>query len=311
MTRSELAAAVAGADVRIRGGIVRTPLEFSPILSRETQTTVLIKWECDQRTGSFKLRGALNAVLSMPAAVRRSGIISASTGNHGLAMTLAARLAGAPLILYVPRTITPVKRARLRRAGADLVIDGDSCEVAEGLARRAAAASGMIYVSPYNDPAVIAGQGTVGLEILAAARDAAAVLVPIGGGGLAAGIAGIMKAQAAGIQVWGVEPRHSAFMQASLASGRLVKIKEKSTLADAVAGGIESGSITFPLCRRYLRGIITVSERTLAAALTDLSRIHGRSVEGAGALALAALRTEKKRFRGRTVVLVVSGRNAG
>ena len=310
MARSEFAAAVERADARIQGGIVRTPLEFSPILSREMQATVLIKWECDQRTGSFKLRGALNAVLSLAEAVRRSGIISASTGNHGLAMTRAARLVGAPLTLYVPRTTSTAKQVRLRQVGADLVIDGDSCEAAEALARQAAVAWGKTYVSPYNDSAVIAGQGTVGLEILAAARDADAVLVPVGGGGLAAGIAGYIKGKAAGIKVWGVEPRHSAFMRASLAAGRLVEIKEKPTLADAVAGGIEPGSITFPLCRRYLRGIISVSERMLAEALTTLTRIHGRSVEGAGALALAALGTEKRRFRGQTVVLVVSGRNA-
>ncbi|MCX6561651.1 MAG: pyridoxal-phosphate dependent enzyme [Candidatus Aminicenantes bacterium] len=310
MTNREYAASVERADERIRNGILRTPLEFAPGLSRAAEARVFIKWECDQQTGSFKLRGALNALRSLTAAERGRGVLSASTGNHGLAMLHAAGLEKIRLTLFVPLTIAAVKRDKLRAAGADLVIAGATCEQSEIMARAEAARSGRVYVSPYNDARVVAGQGTVGLEIGAALPDLGDVLVPVGGGGLAAGIGAALAARLPMVRVWGVEPAHSAFMAASLTAGRLVEIAEKPTLADAVAGGIEPGSITFDLCRRCLSGIITVSERTLRAARLCMERLHGRPVEGAGALALAGLRTRLDVFRGRTVVLVVSGRNA-
>ncbi len=167
---------------------------------------------------------------------------------------------GVRLTLFVPLSIAAVKRDKLRASGADLVIAGPTCEQSEIMARAEAASSGRVYVSPYNDARVVAGQGTVGLEIAAALPDIEDVLVPVGGGGLAAGIAGAVKAAAPATRVWGVEPIHSAFLSASLRAGRLVEFAEKPTLADAVAGGIEPGSITFELCRHRLDGILTVTE---------------------------------------------------
>ena len=310
MTNAEFAAGVERAYRRIRADIVRTPLAHSPALSRASGTDVFVKWECDQRTGSFKLRGAFNALRALPAARRRAGIVSASTGNHGLAMSEACRTLGLRLELHVPATITLVKKRKLASSGADVIVDGDSCEAAEAGARAAADAGRRVFISPYNDIDVIFGQGTIGLEILEDVSDAAAVLVPVGGGGLAAGIAGYLRARAHEVEVWGVEPANSAFLRASFAAGRLVEIEEKPTLADAVAGGIEPGSITFGLCRRALAGLVAVSERSIRKALDAIAGAHGRTIEGAGALPLAGLITERRRFRGRKIVLVVSGRNA-
>ncbi|MDD8025719.1 MAG: pyridoxal-phosphate dependent enzyme [Acidobacteriota bacterium] len=310
MISPDIAPAVLRADERIRDAILRTPLEPVPALGRAAKARVFIKWECDQRTGSFKLRGALNALRSLNAAERGRGVVSASTGNHGLAMIHAAHREGVRLMLFVPLSIAPGKRDKLRAAGADLVIAGASCEQAERMARAEAAAAGRIYISPYNDLRVVAGQGTIGLEIAAAACDADDVLVPVGGGGLAAGIGGVLKALRPKARVWGVEPARSAFMAASFAAGRLVGIAEKPTLADAVAGGIEPGAITFDLCRAFLAGILQTSESAIRRAMRILERLHGRPVEGAGALALAAFAARPEIFRGRTVVLVVSGGNA-
>lgn len=310
MTRHDFAENVEKACRRIRRDIIRTPLEPSPELTRSSGADVFIKWECEQTTGSFKLRGAFNAVRSLTPAARRAGIISASTGNHGLAMIRATGVAGAPLELYVPATITAMKREKLRKGGASLIVRGATCEQSEIIARAAAAESGRTFVSPYNDWNVVFGQGTIGPEIRRDAPGADVVLVPVGGGGLAAGIAGYLKAFSRSIEIWGVEPVHSAFMKAALAAGRLVEIREKPTLADAVAGGLEPGSITFGLCRSYLDGIIAVEERTLRSALRTMIVLRGGPVEGAGALALAGLMAEKTRFCGRRVVLIVSGQNA-
>ena len=310
VTNRDFAANVERARRRIRRDVLRTPLAPSPELIRAFGVDVRIKWECEQISGSFKLRGAFNALRSLTPARRKAGVVSASTGNHGLAMTQAAGRIGVSLELYVPETIAEIKKKKLQRGGARLIVRGATCDQSEILARSAAAESGRTFISPYNDRSVIFGQGTVGLEILEDAPDADVVLVPVGGGGLAAGIAGILRSRKRSIEVWGVEPVHSAFLRAAFEAGRLVDIPEKPTLADAVAGGLEPGSITFGLCRRYLKGLIAVEERTLRTALRTMIRLRGGPVEGAGALALAGLMKERSRFRGRRVVLVVSGRNA-
>jgi len=251
----------------------------------------------------------LAKVRSLSEAEREGGLISASTGNHGLGITHASRLEGLDLILYLPRSAAPEKIHKLRQAGADIRFRGASCERAEMTARRDAGVLGRTYVSPYNDPEVIAGQGTIGLEILEDLPDLTDLLVPVGGGGLIAGIAGFVKSRAPRVRVIGVEPAASAFMKASLAAGRLVAIREGRTLADAVAGGIEPGSMTFPLIRRFVDGILSVGERFLIQAVRLLHELHGEVVEPAGALPLAALLKFAPRFAGRKVVLVASGGN--
>ena len=290
---------------------MKTPLERSASLSRMLGLDVYIKWESEQVTGSFKVRGALNKMRSLSAAEKKNGVVSASTGNHGAGLAHACALEGVDLTLCLPESAASRKVERLRKTGAAIVMHGSSCEQAELHARAMAGREGRIYISPYNDPELISGQGTVGLEIVEELPGAEDIIVPVGGGGLVAGIAGCVKsaAQSGAVRVWGVEPRNSRFMAASMEAGRIVQIDEKETLADAVAGGIEPGSITFDLCRRLVDGFVDVEERDIASAMAMLFDQHGKMVEGAGALALAALMKEKQLFQGRSVVLVVSGGN--
>lgn len=278
-------------------------------MSEITGAEVYLKWENDQRTGSFKFRGALNKVRALSPEERKKGIVSASTGNHGLGVSLASRLEGVKLTLVLPANISQEKRRRLEESGAEMIEYGESCDKAELWARRMALDTGRVFVSPYDDEQVICGQGTIGLEIFEDCPGAEAVLVAVGGGGLCAGIAGYLKSRSGKIRISGVEPENSAFMAASLRAGRIVEIKERETIADAVAGGIEPGSITFPLCQELLEGIITVEEALLKRAMRLVYEYHQKKVEGAGALPLAGLLTQGRLFQKKKVVLVVSGGN--
>ncbi len=297
------------ARVRIAADIVRTPIEYSPALSLALGAHVHIKWESLQATGSFKLRGALNKLRSLTPAERRNGVVSASTGNHGLAVARACRMEGLALDLFLPENASPLKAAKIREEGVEPLFFGTSCDRAEVHARGVAGASGRVFVSPYNDLEIIFGQGTIGLELLEDAPGLRDVLVPVGGGGLAAGIAGYLKARDPRIRVIGVEPAASAFMAAAFVAGRIVDIPETPTLADAVAGGLEPGAITFPLCKMLVDDILTVGERDIRRAMRALWCVHGRAVEGAGALPLAALLSRPGEFRGRRVALIASGGN--
>jgi len=308
-TRVDFAAKVGEAYERIKADIRPTPLERSEPFSREFGAEVYVKWECDQTTGSFKLRGALNKLRSLSAADKRRGVVSASTGNHGLAISHASRLEGVELKLFLPETVAAVKKERIEALGVEVEVKGASCDQAEALARAFAARTGRVFVSPYNDWDIVFGAGTLGLEIAAGLSRIDDVLVPVGGGGLIAGIAGAVKALRPATRVIGVEPETSAFMAASIAAGRLVDIDEWETIADAVAGGIEPGAITFPLCRDLVDGIEIVPERLIARGLARIEAAHGRVVEGAGALPFAALLRSPARWAGRTVVGVVSGAN--
>lgn len=291
--------------------IRRTPIEFSAPLSRATGARVLIKWECDQVTGSFKLRGALHKLRSLSPEERRRGAVSASTGNHGLAISHAARAEGVALKLFLPAAVSESKRKKLEALGIDLGIHGSSCEITEVFARETAVRTGRVFVSPYNDLDIVRGAGTVGLEVAEDAAEFDDVLVPVGGGGLVAGIAGFLKAVRPGAAITGVEPDTSGFMAASIRAGRLVEIDERATVAAAVAGGIEPGSVTFPLCRKFVDAFVTVPDALIVRAMDLVFEHHRKMVEGAGALPLAALLHFPGRWRGRTVVAVVSGGNVG
>ncbi len=297
------------AAVRIRPDAIETPLERSTALSRLTGASVHLKWENRQVTGSFKFRGALNKVRSLSPEEKKSGAVTASTGNHGLASSLAARLEGLDLAIVLPSHAAAEKRRRLAETGTRILEMGETCDQAELAARRLAQETGRVFISPYNDEDVIAGQGTIGVELGPRLAPDATVITPVGGGGLVSGLAAFLKTAQRSAKVMGVEPETSAFMSASLAAGRLVEVEEGETVADAVAGGIEPGSITFPLCRALLDGVITVSERAIREAMALLFEEHGQMVEGAGALPLAAVLSAKTRFRGREVVLIVSGGN--
>jgi threonine dehydratase len=301
---------VRDASARIRPEVIRTSLQRSDLLSRRLAADVFVKAEYEQPTGSFKLRGATNKLKSLTREEKNRGVVSASTGNHGLAVSRAARLEGASVTLFVPNSLSPDKRTKLLAAtGVSLEFVPASCEQAELAARQFGRDSGRVFISPYNDPDVILGQGTAGLEILEELPQVQDVLVPVGGGGLIAGIAGYLKTVRPGIRVIGVEPVNSRFLAESLKAGRLVEVEESPSLADAVAGGLEPGSMTFPLCQKYVDDIITVEESLIAESLALLFEDHGRVVEGAGALALAGLLKDPRRFQGRSLALVASGGN--
>ncbi len=304
-----LAAGIRTAYARIAADIRRTPVELSAPLSRETGARVLVKWECDQVTGSFKLRGALHKLRSLSAEDRARGVVSASTGNHGLAVGYAARLEGVALKLFLPETVAVEKRAKLEAMGVDIEVRGSSCERTETLAREAADRAGQVFISPYNDLDIVHGAGTAGLEIIEDAGGFDDVLVPVGGGGLVAGIAGAVKDARPGARIIGVEPETSDFMAASVRAGRLVDVEERQTVADAVAGGIEPGAVTFPLCCELVDLFVPVPEDCIVRAMALIFEHHGKTVEGAGALPLAAMLHAPGLLRGRTVVLVVSGGN--
>lgn len=300
---------ILAARERLAPQVYHTPLTVSPELNQLVQAEIRLKWESKQVTGSFKFRGALNKVRTLSSEERARGVVSASTGNHGLGLTLACQLEEVPLLLFVPQSASPEKFDRLAEAGAPVIRYEGSCEQAEIYGRKLAAAEGKSFISPYNDPEIIHGQGTIGCEILEDWPEVEDVVVPVGGGGLIAGIAGFMKSIRPEIRVVGVEPANSAFMTASLEAGEIVEIEEKETLADAVAGGIEPAAITFELCRQYVDKMLTVSEAMIRRAMDLIYLEHGRMVEGAGALALAGLISQASEFRGRRVVLVVSGGN--
>lgn len=308
-TPVDYAAKIKEAYERIKNDIRRTPVEYSEPLSRETGAKVYVKWECDQTTGSFKLRGALNKLRSLSLEDRAKGVVSASTGNHGLAISHASRLEGIGLKLFLPETVAAIKKKRIEDLGIDVEVRGASCDKAEAIAREFAVRTGRVFVSPYNDWDIVCGAGTIGLELAADLARFDDVLVPVGGGGLIAGIAACLKAVRPGARTIGVEPETSAFMAASLAAGRLVEIDERPTIADAVAGGIEPGAITFPLCRDLVDAIEIVPEALIARAMALVFERHGRVIEGAGALPFAALLQSPRARAGRTVVAVVSGGN--
>jgi threonine dehydratase len=305
----DFVAGIRAAYGRIKNDIVRTPVEFSKALSDMTGARVLIKWESDQITGSFKLRGALNKLRLLTPRERERGIVSASTGNHGLAISHAAKLEGIDLKLFLPTTVSVVKRRKIEALGIRPEFFGSSCDQTEGHAREEAIKTGRVFVSPYNDRDIVCGAGTVGLEIAADNPDADHVIVPVGGGGLIAGIAAFLRGARAAAGAIGVEPETSAFMAASVEAGRLVDIDEKVTIADAVAGGIEPGSITFPLYRDFVARTLVVPEEMIATSMALIFKRHHKMIEGAGALPVAGLLRFPDAFRDRTVLLVVSGRN--
>jgi threonine dehydratase len=251
----------------------------------------------------------MNKLKMLSSAKKRAGVVAASTGNHGQALCYASQIENIALTLYLPKTASPLKIARIKNYGVSPFLYGTDCEKTEIHARRIAERSGRTYISGYNDYDIVCGQGSLGMEILEDIPDVQDVLVPVGGGGLISGIAGYIRNVNPGVRVFGVEPENSRFMAASIIAGRLVRLREKKTIADAVAGGIEPGSITFPLCQKYVDEFLTVTESQIKKSIAALHREHGQVVEGAGALPLAALFKDSDAFRGRKVVLVASGGN--
>ncbi|MDX2249683.1 MAG: threonine/serine dehydratase [Bacteroidia bacterium] len=299
------------AENRIRPWILRTPVEYSPWLSQKTGARVWLKMEHLQITGSFKLRGAANKILSLSSEEKNRGVITASTGNHGSALAYIASQTDCKATIYLPETVAKNKVEMMQLYGGELVFRGQDSVETENYARAMAEALGLLFVSPYNDPQIIGGQGTLGIELTEQVPDMDAVLVPVGGGGLISGIAGYLKTVSPSVKVVGCQPKNSAVMYESVLAGKILDIPSLPTLSDGTAGGLESGSITFDLCRQYVDDYQLVSEKEIGQSLRFLLEKHYLLVEGAAALSVASLLQAPERYKGKTVVLILCGRKMG
>jgi len=282
----------------------------SPAAGGPAAAAVWLKCESLQHTGSFKLRGALNKVLSLPPDALARGVVTASTGNHGRGVAHALSVVGARGTIYLPTTALAGKVAALRRyPSVALELHGEESGATEIFARRTAEARGQVYISPYNDLDVIAGQGTIGLELDRQCPALDAVFIAVGGGGLISGIAAALRARRPGVRVIGCWPEHSPALHASLQAGRIVDVPEQPTLSDATAGGMEPGAITFELARELVDESVLVSEDEIADALRLVVAEHHLVVEGAAAVAVAAYRKTAARHAGKSVAIVLCGGN--
>jgi threonine dehydratase len=291
--------AIVRAETRIRPWIVETPLLPSP-------SGPSFKLENRQHTGSFKARGAFSKLLALSPAERSGGVIAASTGNHGAAVAYAARQLGVAARIVVSHGANPGKLAAIAALGGTIEEHGSDSAEAEVFARGEAERLGLPYISPYNDLDVIAGQGTIGVELTRQAPHLDQIFIALGGGGLLAGVAAWLKATNPGVRVVGCSPENSAVMIASLRAGRILELESKPTLSDGTAGGIEPGAITFPLCQALADDYVTVGEEEILAAMRQIRESHGEVVEGAAGVALAGYRRVGKPSE-RSVVILCGG----
>ena len=299
---------VVAARARIAPHVAHTPCVHSPWLSRESGHEVWVKLESLQPTHSFKLRGATHAV------VRRSadavhGFVTASAGNHGAALAYAARAARRPVTVFASRHAAATKLEKIRALGATLIATCRNYDEAEDAAVAHAARTGTIYVSPYNDADVICGQGTLALEAVDDVPACDAIVVPVGGGGLASGVALAVAALDRRIDVFGVEPEANPAFTEALRAGRITAIPSRETVADGLGGNIQAGSITFDLIRDLGVGISLVSEDAMVAAIRNAVQHDHLIAEGAAAAALAGMVAGVVPGSGRTVVVVLTGAN--
>lgn len=285
-----------------------TPLRRSAWLERVAERPVYLKLECLQPTGSFKVRGAHNKLLQRQGSTAVRGVVTASSGNHGAALAMAAQTAGTPVTVVVPEETPAVKVENMRARGAEVIRHGSVYDEAEQYAHSLAAQKGLEYVSAFADPDIIAGQGTVALEILAQLGRVGSVVVPVGGGGLISGIALAIKAVSPRTKVVGVQPQESRPMYESFRAGRLVEVRHGRTLSDGTAGGIVESTLRVVLA--HVDTVVTVSERDIARAIRGLVLQDHLVVEGAGALGAAAvLAGTASAALEEPVVLVLSGSN--
>lgn len=288
----------------------RTPLIYSAPLSELSGAQIYLKLECLQETGAFKLRGAANKLLHLTDDERARGVVTVSTGNHGRAVAYMAQKLGIAATICITDLVPMHKRQAMQQLGATLVVAGDNQDDAERRALTLENEHGMTMISPFDDPAIIAGQGTIGLELLDELPQLNAVIVPLSGGGLMGGIALALKRADAAIRVVGASQALGPAMHLSMQAGQPVPVVEEQTLADSLSGGIGlDNRYTFALCRQLVDETVLLSEAEIAAAMIFALREHHLLVEGGGAVAMGALLHNKVAMRGQHVVVVVSGGN--
>ena len=300
---------IESAAERIRGAVARTPCPLSIPLSEITGMEIYCKLEHLQRTGSFKERGARNALLLLPEEKKRRGVIAASAGNHALGLAYHARLLGIPVTVVMPLEAPLMKVVNCQKLGATVLQHGENIEEARAHAMQIVEKEGLAYINGFNDPAIIAGQGTMGLEILEQVPELEAVIVPVGGGGLIAGVALVVKTLKPSVQVIGVEAENVASFEAALRAGKPVEAELKPSLADGL-GVPKAGDNAFEIARPRVDKNVVVREHTVALAILRLMELEKAVIEGAGATPLAAcLEKLLPELKGKKVVLPLTGGN--
>lgn len=296
------------AQKRIRGFIRKTPLEYSYSLSELIGGEVYLKLENQQITGSFKVRGALNKFLKLSDDAKKKGVITASSGNHAQGVAFASKLLGVESTIVVPEDTPQVKIEAIRKYGVNLIVFGKEYLDAEKLARGIEKEEGKTFISAYNDTDVIAGQGTIAIEMFDENPDLGIIIVPVGGGGLISGIASYAK-KVFDCRVLGVQSENSPVMFESLRRGKIVEMESKSSIAEGLHGGIEEGSITYDICRKLVDEVILVKEESIMRGIRLMLATHRQIVEGAGAVGVSALLESPERFREASIGVVISGGN--
>ena len=293
---------------RIYQFVWKTPLIFSDYLSKIVNREVFLKLENYQVTGSFKVRGAFNKMLKYIEAVQRNGVITASMGNHGLAVAYAAKILKVNAHVVVPRNAPKSKIEKMRIFNSRIIFHGENYDDAEVYARKLAVDKNLMYISPYNDLDVIEGNATIGLEIMLQNPEIDFFIVPVGGGGLISGISLFLKMTNPEVRIIGAQSDASPAMYESLRQGRIVKVPLRPSIADGLHGNIEENSITFDFVRKYVDDIVLVTEEEIRKAIKLLYEKVGILVEGSAAVTVAALLKYKDMIRGKTC-LILSGGN--
>lgn len=301
--------AITEAHTALRPQVAVTPLTLSSRLSALSGCEVYLKCEHLQHTGSFKYRGASNKLRLLDPAQRQRGVITASSGNHGQGLALAGQALGVPVSVYTTTQASSYKLEAMRALGAEVIsLDLDPLG-AELEAGRQAQLQGKPYVSPYNDYQIIAGQGTVGMELFEQQPELDAVFVAVGGGGLISGIAAALHGLSAKTRIVGCWPANSPALHASLAAGRIIEVDGEETISDGTAGGVEPDSVTLGLCQRLLSQSVLVSEAQIKTAMREVAASERWIIEGAAGVAMAGMLALAEEYRGKKVAVVLCGRN--
>lgn len=309
LSLADLAQMVQVAERRIRDYIIETPLETVPDLLPDHSSHIFFKLENLQQTGSFKLRGATNKILSLDREQAAKGVIAASNGNHGLGVAAASKRAGIDAEVYVSAHVSPSKARRIEEYGASIRRVGEDPLEAELAARSAATEQGKAFISPYNDLEVMAGQGTIAVELCRRQPRIDALFVAVGGGGLIGGIGAYMKQASPQTEIIGCWPVNSPVLHESIKAGRIIDVPELPTLSESTAGGLEEGSVTLEVCRNVIDRSVMVSENEILSAMRRVRDTRGWTIEGAAGVAVAAFLQEADRYQGKTVAVVICGGN--
>jgi threonine dehydratase len=305
----DIKAEVVSAERRIRPYIRNTLLDYSFHLSRLADCHAFLKLENLQHTGSFKARGAINKILTLNPLQREAGVVAASTGNHGLAVAHGASKLGIRGVVFLPENASPQKVQILSNYKVEIKYYGNDCADTEKFARSEAQRHGRTYISPYNDPKVIGGQGTIALELLKQLEAVDCIFVSVGGGGLIAGIGGYIKQTKKNVEIIGCLAQNSPTMYESIRAGRIVDWAMSPTLSDGTAGGIETDSITFEPCLRYVDDWILVDEDQIREGIKLIFEQHRYVIEGAAGVVVASFLKMRKKLKGKNVILLICGAN--